>query len=262
MNTHDGFDDHDHDRPADSNGANDARETPAPGIRPLGFWLKVVDRRIAAEVDAAFADQEADLRDWRRLNLIAGEVRDERLEARLAARPHKLDDLVERGWVAGEPGTWSLTDAGREALDALTERVQVVRDRVRSAVSDEDYATTIASLEAIARELGWDESSPEPRGRRGRRRPGFGGGFGPGFGPAPWMRRGGRRGMPPWAAGAPYGEPMRHPSAFDDSRGHDVDPCEHPHDRRRGGYGRGRRRDDLHVHVHLHHDGAHDHGDR
>ncbi|WP_353814464.1 MarR family winged helix-turn-helix transcriptional regulator [Agromyces sp. SYSU T00266] len=258
MSTHDEYEDHDHDRPGDADGANDAPETPAPGIRPLGFWLKVVERRIAVEVDAALADQGVTRRDWRRLNLVAGEVRDERLAARLAARPHKLDDLVERGWIAGEPGAWTPTDAGRKALDALTERVQAVRDRVRSAVSDEEYATTVASLEAIARELGWDESMPEPRRGHGRRRPGFAAGFGPG----PWMRRGGPRwGMPPWAVGAAHGGPMRHPWAFDDRHGHDVDPCEHERGGRRHGRGRGhgRRHDDVHVHVHLH-DGERRHG--
>ncbi|WP_438853515.1 MarR family winged helix-turn-helix transcriptional regulator [Agromyces sp. M3QZ16-3] len=273
MNTDDRFQDHDHDHdhdgPGHADGANeapqasDAPETPTRGIRPLGFWLTTVDQRIAAEVDTALAEEGVGLRDWRRLNLVAGEVRDERLAARLAARPRKLDDLVERGWITGEPGDWTLTDAGRETLDRLTELVQGVRDRVRSAVSDEEYATMIASLEAIARGLGWDESTPEPRRGRGRRRPGFGPGGpgGPGFGPAPWMRRGGARGgIPPWAVGGPQGGPMRHPSAFDDHHGHDVDPCEHEHGGRRHGRGRrrghGRAHDDVHVHVHLHHDGG------
>jgi|GEM_PF-1949507 len=171
MNTHDRHEHRDHpDAPGDFDGVDDAPATRAPGIRPLGFWLTVLDRRIAAEVDAALADEGVTRREWRRLNLVAGAVRDERLAARLAARPRKLDDLVERGWVGGERGDWTLTEAGRAALDALTARVQAVRDRVRSAVSDEEYATTLSSLEAIARELGWDESMPEPRRGRGHRR--------------------------------------------------------------------------------------------
>ncbi|MGR0318746.1 hypothetical protein [Agromyces sp. ZXT2-3] len=246
MNTHERFEDHEHDRPVETPGAGASPETPGSGIRPLGFWLKVVDRRIAAELDAALADRGVTRRDWRRLNLVAGEVRDERLEARLAARPHKLDDLVERGWVTGGPGAWSLTDSGRGALDALTTSVQAVRERVRSAVSDEEYATTVASLEAIARELGWDGSTPEPGRRRGRRVPGFGA-----FGRRSWMHHGdgARRGLPP--------------RAVDES---------HDHDRWRGqghGHRRGpgwdRRREDVHVHVHLHHDdpagGGHGHVD-
>ncbi|MRX43646.1 MarR family winged helix-turn-helix transcriptional regulator [Agromyces kandeliae] len=267
MDTHDSYEDHDHhDRPGeadDADGARDAHEPPAAGVRPLGYWLKVVERRIAAEVDAALADEGVSLRDWRRLNLVAGEVRGERLAERLAARPHKLDDLVERGWIVGEPGEWTLTDAGRDVLDALTERVRAVRDRVRSSVSEEEYATMTASLEAIARELGWDESTPEPRRRRG------GPGFRRGFGGRPWMRRGATGwGAPPWAVAAPHGGPMRHPSAFDHRPGDDADACEHGHDAHRRGrghghaHGRGRRRDDVHVHVHVHHDGDPHHDDR
>lgn len=53
-------------------------------------------------------------------------------------------------------------------------------DTAREGISDEDYATTVATLEKMARNLGWDES--EHRGaRRGHRHPGMlrGHGFGP-----------------------------------------------------------------------------------
>ncbi|GAA2033072.1 hypothetical protein GCM10009819_16430 [Agromyces tropicus] len=270
----------------DTTGAADASE-PSHGRsasdRPLGFWLKTVDRLIAAEVEAALADLDVTRRDWRRLNLVAGEVRDEHLLTRLDARPHKLDDLVERGWVAGGPGDWSLTDAGREALDRLTDRVGRIRARVAGTVTEEDFATTVASLEAIARELGWDASAPEPSGRgpRGAR---FGDRRGPWAGRA-WS---GRRGMPPWFAEAPQGGPRRHPDRGDERGdrvrrhdgpwGHDHrhdgpwgrEPWGHEHpghprdghaahehgDHPHRGRGRGRgRREDVHVHVHVHHDG-------
>jgi hypothetical protein len=55
----------------------------------------------------------------------------------------------------------------------------------REGISDEDYATTMATLETMARNLGWSEDENEgPRfgGRRGFG-PGFGRPFGPGFGP-------------------------------------------------------------------------------
>ena len=73
-----------------------------------------------------------------------------------------------------------LTDAGREARDRLEGQVSALRERVAGAVSAEDFATTLRSLEAIARELGWDESQPMPRGHRGGRRHGFGGWHGAG----------------------------------------------------------------------------------
>lgn len=61
-------------------------------------------------------------------------------------------------------------------------------DTAREGISDEDYATTMATLEKMARNLGWDESQRSERpfgpGRRfndgrGHRHPGMMRGFGP-----------------------------------------------------------------------------------
>ena len=61
---------------------------------------------------------------------------------------------------------------GREYRDTLN-------DKAREGISDEDYATTMATLEKMARNLGWTEEDQFDRGP-GR---GFGPAFGPGFGP-------------------------------------------------------------------------------
>lgn len=56
----------------------------------------------------------------------------------------------------------------------------------REGISDEDYATTMATLERMARNLGWSDDDEAEFGPRGGRRgfgPGFGPAFGPGFGP-------------------------------------------------------------------------------
>lgn len=52
-------------------------------------------------------------------------------------------------------------------------------DTAREGISDEDYATTMATLEKMARNLGWTEEDQYDRGP-GR---GFGPAFGPGFRP-------------------------------------------------------------------------------
>lgn len=48
-------------------------------------------------------------------------------------------------------------------------------DKARDGISDEDYATTMATLEKMAVNLGWSEDDQPEFGRRGR-------GFGPGHG--------------------------------------------------------------------------------
>lgn len=151
---------------------NTDRTSPAQHAnRPLGFWLKVVDRRISEEMEALFEADGISRRDWRMLNLLAGTAHDEHLADRLHTKPHVLHRLVERGWVAGFPP--EITEAGREARERLESQVTALRQRVAGAVSPEDFATTMRSLEAIARELGWDESQRPTRERRGGRR--FGG---------------------------------------------------------------------------------------
>lgn len=169
-------------------------DAPAGSDRPLGYWLRRVDALISREFDTRLAESGADRRDWMLLNVIDGTYAWAR-----APRGKRMRRLEERGWIEQNgSGDWTLTDAGREMKDRLGKAVSGIRERVSSAVSPEDYATTIASLQAMARELGGDQKDDlDPglgfgrfgRGRRGHRfgpgfRPGFGRGFHPGFGPA------------------------------------------------------------------------------
>ena len=152
---------------------NDSTVPTSP--RPLGYWLRVIDRRLDDTMRDLFAAEGISRRDWRRLNLIAGTVSDPRMTERLAARPERIAPLVDHGWVTGEPGSWSLTEAGEAALHSLHGRVSSLRSTVADAVSPEDFATTMSSLEAIARKLGWseDERMPRKHGRSfGHGRPG------------------------------------------------------------------------------------------
>ncbi|RXZ49492.1 hypothetical protein ESP57_11335 [Agromyces fucosus] len=218
------------------NTQNNSTNGPA-SPRPFGFWLKVIDRRLDEAMGDLFAEEGLTRRDWRRLNLVAGTVTDPRMSEKLAARPERVEPLVERGWVEGEPGAWRLTEAGETARASLQERVATLRAKVAGAVSPEDFATTMASLEAIAGELGWVDGERMPRGHRrgfGRRHGGEGFGrrqHGEGFG-----RRHG-------------GEGHRHGEGHDAGHGR----CGHGHGDGHG-HGHGPTRNDVHVHVHVHGD--------
>ncbi|TQJ30257.1 hypothetical protein [Microbacterium sp. SLBN-146] len=182
-----------------------------PPQRPLGSWLRVVDGLISAEFAEAFAAEGIDRRDWMLLSVMAGEADVPPFAAKLARRGKRLRRLEERGWASEQSdGTWTLTDEGRQAKERLGAILDGIRQRVAGAVSPEDFATTMASLEAIARELGGDD--PDAHAWRGGR--GFGrrfghrgaprfehdgpGPFGPGpFGPGPFGPRH-RRGHAPF----------------------------------------------------------------
>lgn len=145
----------------------------AAPTRPIGFWLKLVDRLIEEHFVEVLEEHGVTRRQWQLLNVLAaGESPVERLDAAVEpfldgseagiAADH-LTELIESGWVAATPNGYELTDRGATAH----ERLGAVVDRVRSAltgeVSVDDYATTMRTLEAMARNLGWsgDEAAAE-----------------------------------------------------------------------------------------------------
>jgi len=167
-------------------------ENTSPSPRPLGFWLRVVDGLLAREFAASLDDADVSRRDWMLLNAVDGSVDAPWLAERLARKSGRVRRLADRGWIVETDGIWSLTDEGRAEKERLAGLVDGMRERVAGAVSPEDYVTSVASLEAIARELGWDESAHAGRGR------GFGPGFRPGFGPGfRGFGRGSERGLDP-----------------------------------------------------------------
>ena len=189
------------------------------------------------------------------LNALSGDVELPAFAERFARKGKRLRGLEERGWVeeTGD-GTWALTDEGRAAKERLGAIVDGIRSRVAGAVSPEDFATTMASLEAIARELGWEEGRADaaprlrprlrrrvparlrsriPRGLRSRvprQAPGSVPGFRPGFGPR--TRRGPR-------AAPQHGAQHCHPHHEHGSHGHGAH--HRGHHGHHGGRGHGER---------------------
>ena len=228
------------------NSTSENEQTP----RPFGYWLKAVDRLMAAEFATAFESFGVTRRDWRLLNRIDGTV-----DGGTNPIPvHKLGRLIELGWVTDADGTWTLTDEGRDAKGRLGAIVDGIRAKITDAVPADDLATTIATLERLARAFGWDENTPLPRvggrghrhGRRGFGPRGFGRGFahghGHGFGPRHFERDGfdprgfGHAGH----ASADFGE-----HGFSERRGcrHDEHSVAHGEERgRHGHHGHGRAR--------------------
>ena len=230
---------------------NDNTTPPTPDRRPLGYWLRTVDGLLTQEFATALEAEGVTRRDWMLLNVLSRDVDAPGLAERLARKGKRLRRLEERGWVEEQGvGAWTLTDAGREAKERIGEVVDGIRARVLAAVGEDAYATTMASLEAIARELGWDENTPRP-GRRFRGGPGFGGPrpFRPDirFGWGPNLHRGfapGRPGRPAERGDEPYSGDLGEDAYDDGCRGHGP----------RGRHG--------HAHHHHHHGHGHHHGHR
>ncbi|SDQ65122.1 MarR family winged helix-turn-helix transcriptional regulator [Microbacterium sp. cf332] len=178
--------------------------------RSLRFWMRAAHSAFGAELARVLADEGLDRRDWGVLNVLTGERSMPGLDERVQRGGKRVRALAARGWATEADGRWVATEDGRRERDRIHGLVSEVRGRASGAVSDADFATTVASLEKIARALGWDENAPRACGPRGRH--GFGpgrgfghrfggfGGFRAGFGPEHGAHRGEH----------PHGEHPRH----------------------------------------------------
>lgn len=132
--------------------------------RPIGYWLKELDRLIERTLDDALAGEGVTRRDWQVLNA---------LEPQLAPRAEVVDKLrpfwgvdavdpdgvltglIERGWALRDADRrYALSPEGEAARGALLERVKVLRVAIAEGVTPEQYNTTIDTLRRMAENLG------------------------------------------------------------------------------------------------------------
>jgi DNA-binding MarR family transcriptional regulator len=137
--------------------------------RPIGFWLKLVDRLIDEGFDAVLGDAGLTRRHWQVLNLLQTQPATlQRIDTQLApflrgaeatTRP-VLDDLQARGWVTWTDGQQAtLTELGAAAHADLLGTVSQRRARLSAGISPQEYTATIEVLRRMAVNLGWAESS-------------------------------------------------------------------------------------------------------
>jgi len=140
------------------------QDTPIDQTRPLGYWLHATRGMRTRALRDAFRNEGVTRRDWRALTVLAG--------YREAAHPldeRRLHRLIGRGWAAPDGAGWALTDNGRAAAERIRATLDGIRSLAKNAVTPEEYATTVATLEKIARAYGWHENA-RMRGGRGRAR--------------------------------------------------------------------------------------------
>jgi DNA-binding MarR family transcriptional regulator len=135
--------------------------------RPIGFWLKLVDRLIDEQFAATLDEHGVTRRQWQLLNVLsrASSSIDE-LDAAVApflndaageSSVEHLAELIESGWVSSVGSTYELTERGSAALARLSEVVAINRTAATEGLTVEQYNETLAVLERVARNLGWSE---------------------------------------------------------------------------------------------------------
>src|SRR4051812_16849642 len=132
--------------------------------KPIGYWLKELDRLIETTLDQALADAGVTRRDWQVLNALnaAPAPRADVIEqlrpfwgVESADPGGVLDGLIARGWALRDPADrFSLSPEGEAARTLLLERVNALRAAIADGITPEQYNTTIDVLSRMAENLG------------------------------------------------------------------------------------------------------------
>lgn len=134
--------------------------------RPIGYWLGLVDRLIDEQFASTLEEHGVTRRQWQLLNVLSRAPSTlEQLDAAVApflsageqeSSADHLGELVESGWIAGAPSGYELTERGRTAFDRLVDVVTAQRTLMSDGVSEQEYEQTVAVLERMARNLGYE----------------------------------------------------------------------------------------------------------
>jgi DNA-binding MarR family transcriptional regulator len=121
--------------------------------KPIGWWLKHLDRTLEDALDGALAAEGASRRQWQLLNLAAAEGAPSDL-APFFADPVDADEavagVVARGWVRRAGERIALTEDGAGARDRLMVTVRAQRQRAMDGIEPAEYAATVDVLRRMA----------------------------------------------------------------------------------------------------------------
>ena len=128
--------------------------------KPIGYWLKTLDRLIDENLDRALAAEGVQRRHWQILNIVKTSPA---TEAKIAAAldpfwtegaitlDEALADMTRRGWITGRERR-QLTQGDEKALDAIREQTNL-REKIMAGLTAEQYTQTVAVLEQMAANL-------------------------------------------------------------------------------------------------------------
>jgi DNA-binding MarR family transcriptional regulator len=139
--------------------------------RPLGYWLRLVDRLIDEQFATTLEEHGITRRQWQLMNVLAqAPASVEELDAAIApflaaateerereSSVEHLTELIESAWVDATPTGYELTMRGQAALERLAVVVAEQRTVITAGVTDAEYQQTVSVLQRVAVNLGHAE---------------------------------------------------------------------------------------------------------
>jgi DNA-binding MarR family transcriptional regulator len=130
--------------------------------RPIGYWLKKLDRLIDKDFELQLSNAGLARRQWQLLNLLESNPRsipdlEAELEPFLQDAEGDLSDplsgLVTRGWAESKDNIVNLTKTGQAHFEIVKAKVAELRRALMTGISPEEYQATIDVLSRMAANL-------------------------------------------------------------------------------------------------------------
>jgi DNA-binding MarR family transcriptional regulator len=134
--------------------------------RPIGYWLKKLDRLIDTQFELQLSTARLSRRQWQLLNLLESNPRsvpelEAALEPFLEGATPELSDavagLVTRGWAESTDNIVNLTEIGQEQFEIAKATAAELRQTLTRGISPEEYGTTVDVLARMAANLETNE---------------------------------------------------------------------------------------------------------
>jgi hypothetical protein len=131
--------------------------------RPIGYWLKHLDRLIEAALERTFAGQKLTRRHWQIMNVLR-ESPQGAAGLTEAIRPfwgpgaitlgQVTGELTLRGWLTqDDAGRYTLTPAGQDGHAAVEQKVHGIRSTFLTGLTEQDYHATVQVLQRMAENM-------------------------------------------------------------------------------------------------------------
>lgn len=130
--------------------------------QPIGYWLKHLDRLIENAMARTFAEEGITRRHWQILNILRRSPQDEpALEDALRpfwgegviALGEVTKDLATRSWLTKTDGRYTLTQTGETAHATVEKKIQAIRTKSLTDLTNNDYHQTVTTLQQMAKNL-------------------------------------------------------------------------------------------------------------